>query len=184
MLVISPRVFVRTIKSVLFGSMLGGHQRRTRRIGSRASARSAEDVAGFVERIEDRILLTTGVWDGGGDAVHWNDAANWSDDTLPSASDDVSIGAFAGASIIVSGADVSVHSLNTSHAIELSGVTFSIATSSLLNDTFTLAGGTLIGGTYTVNAGAGLIFTSSGGKLGGVHVIGETAHVHSGILIP
>lgn len=54
------------------------------------------------------------------------------------------IGAFAGSPIIVSGTDVSVHSLNSSHAIDLSGVTLSIATSSVLNSTSILGTGELI----------------------------------------
>lgn len=56
--------------------------------------------------------------------------------TLPGASDDVVIGVFSGSSIIVSESDVSVKSLNSSHAIHLSGVTFRVAENSFLNDTF------------------------------------------------
>lgn len=58
MLMTSARCFGGTIKSLLFGSMLSGHQRRTRRIGSRSSATSAEDFTRFVESVERRTLLS------------------------------------------------------------------------------------------------------------------------------
>jgi hypothetical protein len=45
-----------------------------------------------VEVLESRRLLTAITWDGGGDQTSWNDAANWSDDAVPTAEDDVTIG--------------------------------------------------------------------------------------------
>ena len=44
--------------------------------------------SGF-ERLEDRRLLATVVWDGGGDGSQWDIAANWAGDVLPGPGDDV-----------------------------------------------------------------------------------------------
>ncbi|MDB5334855.1 MAG: hypothetical protein JWN70_474, partial [Planctomycetaceae bacterium] len=42
-----------------------------------------------LEQLENRTLLTTFVWDGGGDGSHWNDATNWVGDTKPDTTDDI-----------------------------------------------------------------------------------------------
>src|SRR4051794_41437954 len=43
------------------------------------------------EALEARRLLSTVVWDGGGDGENWNDPANWVGDNLPADGDDVVI---------------------------------------------------------------------------------------------
>lgn len=44
-----------------------------------------------LEQLEDRRLLATVTWDGGGDGINWHDPSNWDNDTLPSEIDDVVI---------------------------------------------------------------------------------------------
>ena len=43
------------------------------------------------ERLEERHLLATINWDGGGDGTSWQDPLNWDIDTLPSSVDEVVI---------------------------------------------------------------------------------------------
>src|SRR5262245_13739429 len=51
-----------------------------------------------LEHLEERCLLSTVTWDGGGDGSNWNDPQNWNKpdavihDVLPGAEDDVVIG--------------------------------------------------------------------------------------------
>ena len=58
MLITAARGFGRRITSLLFRSMLMGQQRRARRIGTRAPWKSDGDVSRWIERVEDRVLLT------------------------------------------------------------------------------------------------------------------------------
>ena len=55
------------------------------------AARANRIVLYRAELLEARFLLSTVSWDGGGDGVSWNDPRNWSNDSLPTASDDVVI---------------------------------------------------------------------------------------------
>src|SRR4030095_6040837 len=45
-----------------------------------------------LEALESRCLLTAVSWDGGAGSVFWNDANNWSNNQVPTAADDVTIG--------------------------------------------------------------------------------------------
>ncbi len=63
--------------------------RRTKK-PSRAFRRWFRKLASF-EQLEDRRVLATVAWDGGGDGATWHDALNWDGDTLPGQFDDVVI---------------------------------------------------------------------------------------------
>lgn len=65
------------------------HQRRKSRTRQRFSADSAW--VAVAEPLEARVLLSAIAWDGGAGTQNWNDAANWSGDVLPGATDDVTI---------------------------------------------------------------------------------------------
>ncbi len=53
-----------------------------------------------IEALEDRTLLATVAWDGGGDGSSWKDPMNWANDELPGLADDVVVGSqFAGDTI-------------------------------------------------------------------------------------
>ncbi|MBW3541220.1 MAG: PKD domain-containing protein [Planctomycetes bacterium] len=152
----------------------------------RARRRSADrPVAAAVaaEILEDRILLSAISWDGGAGTLNWHDAANWSGDVLPGASDDVTINvAGADVTIIHSTGTNSINSLTSQEGIAISGGMLDIAagssTQSLIlsggtltgtadiavDGLFDWTGGTLAGtGTTTVSAGAAL--NISGGSL-------------------
>ena len=59
-------------------------------------------VAEGSQALEDRTLLATFTWDGGGDGENWYDALNWDGDAVPAKDDDVVIGeVFAGDTIVV-----------------------------------------------------------------------------------
>ena len=61
-----------------------------------------------IEQLEDRRLLATVLWDGGGNGTSWTDAANWDGDKLPAASDEVQL---ASGSNVTLDTDVDVASL-------------------------------------------------------------------------
>ncbi|HQY87222.1 MAG TPA: hypothetical protein PK402_01095, partial [Tepidisphaeraceae bacterium] len=59
-----------------------------------------------VDQLESRFLLAAVFWDGGGDGVLWRTAANWSNNTLPTADDDVTIDVAGNPSIVYDGLQV------------------------------------------------------------------------------
>ena len=61
MLITAARGFGQRITSLLFRSMLMGQQRRARRIGTRAPWKSDGDVSRWIERVEDRTLLSASI---------------------------------------------------------------------------------------------------------------------------
>src|SRR4051794_29020733 len=84
----------------------------------------------MIERLEDRCLLAVISWDGGiaGIGTDWNAAANWVGDTLPTAADDVQIGAtFAGMTITHATASTTIRSLVSEAKLEMASGSFSIA---------------------------------------------------------
>ena len=83
------------------------------------------------ESLEQRRMLTTRIWDGGGGDDNWNTAANWDNDTLPIAGDDVVIndlgsGAF-NVSVNVSPPNLASFTMTTSNAtLQLSSVIMTV----------------------------------------------------------
>src|SRR4051812_12791195 len=75
------------------------------------------------ESLERRRLLAAISWDAGGDGVHWNDPANWSGDSVPTANDDVTI---AVGSVSVTGGDASAKTLVTSVPLAITRQTLSV----------------------------------------------------------
>jgi hypothetical protein len=109
-----------------------------------------------------QTVQPNGVWTGNGDGVHWSDPANWTNNTVPGASEDASINVAANPTIIVDGTQ-SVHSVTSSEALDISG-SLSVATASTFNGAVTLAG-TLDGaGAATFNAA---LTWASGGSMTG-----------------
>ena len=69
---------------------------------------------------------------------------------------------------------MTIHSLKSEAAIQITGGTFSVAATVTVDNTFTLAGGTLANATVLAGtAGQGLTCTSSGGTLSGVTLDGN-----------
>ena len=160
--------------------------RRVIRSGRQSSAPIT--IAAQVQSLENRMLLSAVAWTGGGGDMQWNNAANWSGNATPGATDDVTIGNVSSSPITVSGADVSIHSLNSSNAIEVMTNQFSVAAASTVYATFnvdnagllavqsgtlSLYGGGTSSGSVTVAAGAEL-------DLGGTQNLTATSSVSGG----
>ena len=106
----------------------------------------------------------------GGD---WDTASNWSSDTIPTASDAVTINIAVTNPITHSASNSDfVNSLTSQDPITLSGGTLTIGTTASLSAPLTLAGGTIAGGTIDLSGGATIVATSSGGTLAGVTLDG------------
>src|SRR5262245_25933091 len=94
-----------------------------------------------VERLEDRTVPAAVFWDGGGDGINWGSAANWSNDVLPTAADDVTVNAPAGVTVQVgSFVTATANSLQSQNSINLSGGPLTLAAPSSINGTLTIAG--------------------------------------------
>src|SRR5438034_1123617 len=88
------------------------------------------------EALERRRLLAAVNWDGGGDGVTWNDPINWSNNSLPGASDDVSLPA--GGLVVLATSSVQIGSLVTARPLQVAGVNLAVIGDSALNATTTL----------------------------------------------
>jgi hypothetical protein len=73
-----------------------------------------------VETLESRRLLAAVSWDGGGDGSTWTDPLNWSNDAVPTASDDVTIDVPGDLTIVLNG-NRTVGSLDNAETIEVTG---------------------------------------------------------------
>ena len=147
--------------------------RRLRKKAEEAKARKRRRKSLF-EALEQRLLLDTVTWDGGGDGQSWRDALNWDKDILPAASDDVLIGGTGPAVVHSSQNNDSITSLHTSRPLTLSGGSLSIAAASEITDGLNLANATLTGaGTLTFGGAS----TWTGGTMAGTGktVIGSGA---------
>lgn len=133
-----------------------------RRIRTERRQHFFRDILKGVEQLEDRSLLASVVWDGGGLTLNWNDADNWNPNSVPTAADDVTIGDFNPdivVDVVVSGAPALARTLVSDERIQITGA-LSLGTSGSLNGGFDLAGGTLtingpitVGGVSTWSAG-------------------------------
>jgi hypothetical protein len=123
-----------------------------------------------LQRLEDRRTPATVTWDGGAGTNSWFDAANWSDDKLPVAVDDVVI--TTGAGVSFNGA-AAVASISSTTPFTLAGGSLDVSGVATFGNAFTQTGGTLDGsGTVTLNGpwswtggavqGAGTLALSAG----------------------
>jgi len=140
---------------------LGGRAReRTNRCPRRKSA-----LALALEHLEDRTTPTAVSWDGGGGNSNWLNALNWSNDTLPTLSDDVTIsGATGGVEINDTFGTAAARTLISSSDLRVISGTLQLGGDSLVTGAFTLAGVTF-GGVVT---GSGTL-TLSGATTWGVN---------------
>ncbi len=117
-----------------------------------------------IEWMEPRTLLSAVTWTGGGGDNNWDTAANWSTDSVPGSTDDVTINI---AADVVHSNNVtdSINSLTSTEPLTISGGTLSIAAASTIDSTLSLTGGTLTGtGDVTVS---GLVTLTTGTLSGG-----------------
>ena len=150
-------------------------QRRRSAKGRRHTAKRQRARLQF-ERLEGRLLLATVAWDGGPVATgtDWNIGANWVGDALPTATDDVQIGAaFAGITITYATASATIRSLTSEASLQIINGSLSILattdaphsriSSSLSIDggIFTLSNTTLDGPGQLINASSLTVSTST-----------------------
>ncbi len=109
-----------------------------------------------LEILEDRSLLSTVHWSAAGSG-DWNTAANWDAGRVPGSADDVVISAPGNVTVTHSGGDHTVHSLQSTDALVLSGGSLTVAAgASQVSGALTITGATLS------VAGSGTSFTATG----------------------
>jgi filamentous hemagglutinin family protein len=111
--------------------------------------------------------VSTIFWDGGQGTSNWFDANNWSSNTLPTGTDDVTIGSGFG-SIQIGASGAVAKSLIANSGIQLSGSgSLNLANASQFADVFTLSGGSLLGtGSASVTGPNGALAWSGGSMSG------------------
>ena len=127
----------------------------SRRRGRRANHKLA--LASF-EALEPRTLLSNVTWTGAADGTRWSIAGNWSDDAVPTASDDVTINITGKHTVTIDAStQATVNSLVSSNALAISGGSL------LINASSSLTGGLAIssGGSLTA-IGSDVSVTVSG----------------------
>jgi hypothetical protein len=101
------------------------------------------------ELLESRFLLSAVAWTGAGDDVSWGDPANWSNQAVPTISDDVSITDNSAAPITISSGAQAVASLTSDRAISITGGSLNVASTANLSAGLNVNGGGLVGGTWS-----------------------------------
>jgi hypothetical protein len=117
--------------------------KRNKQVVRRRLSRLARRRMLGLESLEERRLLATIRWDGGANTLNWTDAANWSGDALPGASDDVVIPDLGTSGVVdqtisISSASYSVRSITTAERVHITGGTLTVGASTV--DTAVLAG--------------------------------------------
>jgi len=108
----------------------------------RRSLRRAVGKLRFIEALEQRVLLATVAWDGGGDGTSWNDPLNWGGDALPGPTDDAVIqvdGALASVQIT---SNVTVNTINSTEDVSVQGATLTVGT--LAVDSLSVGAGSVL----------------------------------------
>src|SRR4051812_6040163 len=97
-----------------------------------------------LEVLEDRVLLASALWDGGGDGISWTDRFNWGSDQTPGSNDDVTIGtAFAGVTITHASGTTQLNKLTSAAALNITGGSFTFSSTSQIDRELTVSGGSL-----------------------------------------
>jgi hypothetical protein len=128
-----------------------------------------------LEQLESRLAPANITWTSGAGTLNWTDAKNWSTQTVPALSDDVTISTAVSGPITITGTQ-SIHSLtDTSAALVLSSGSLTLAAASSTSKNFTLTGGTLTAsGGLTVTSAT---FAFNGGSIGGTVTLGNSGLV-------
>jgi len=113
---------------------------RAARRQSRVRVVNAFDYSAAFERLEERIVLSTIVWDGGptGEGADWNDPVNWAGDVLPGPADDAVLGSTGSDPVISLTAATSVNSVTSDRELSISAM-LTIADSSTFNEPVSLS---------------------------------------------
>ncbi len=124
-----------------------------------------------IEPLECRRLLAVVQWSGGtlGTGTNFETATNWVGGVLPGPSDEAYIPPAFASQTITSAANITIQSLVSEAAFQITAGTLTVGTTTEVDNTFTLSGGTLAGATIEPGSGGqGLTCTTSGGTLSGV----------------
>jgi hypothetical protein len=158
------------------------HTRRPRRRGAQERSSPRWAYLNYFEQLEVRCLLSTVFWnvDGSG---NWNTPTNWSTGQVPGINDNVVIDRSGGNALldnrftITVDSGVSVNSIQSKEAIDITGGSLAVAAASEFDGTFTVENsGSLVGngpvlltGTSTLNAGtiSGTVTNTGTMTLGG-----------------
>jgi subtilisin-like proprotein convertase family protein len=125
-----------------------------------------------------------GYWDAGGDAVNWTDPLNWSNDVLPTSSDDVVIDVNGVANIVLGSGAQSIRSLLSQENLTISGGSLTIAQGATENLSLTVSGsgtafvnGPILSAAQLTVSGNGDIEVLTGGtrviRTGGLSITGN-----------
>src|SRR5689334_9082190 len=90
---------------------------------SERKSKILKSLAIFMEPLEQRALLAAVSWTGQAGDNLWTTAGNWSNGTVPTSADDVTISLAANPTILLDQSEQSVRSLNTSENLKLTGST-------------------------------------------------------------
>ena len=122
-------------------------RRRTKRTKLRALKKRSFGLT--VEYLERRDLLALVSWDGGAGSFEWNDAQNWSTDSLPNANDDVELLNLTPAQTVTGSlSNISAKSIRSNAKLELAGIV-------LTSETIEVSGLSVVnGGTVTTFPGS------------------------------
>lgn len=103
------------------------------------------------EQLEPRTFLAAVAWDGGpsGTGTSWHEAVNWVGDVLPATNDDVTIGT--GAATVFSIGALTLHSLNSSVPLSITGGSLSVTDGATVTAQVQLNGGAL-GGSWSLSS--------------------------------
>jgi hypothetical protein len=119
-------------------------------------------------RLEDRLVPSTVVWNGGpeGTGTLWSDPTNWVGRRVPMSNDDAVIDASFAGITIVANQSAMIHSVTSEAALQITGGSFFILSDSLINndvlvsqDPHTLDASLMFIGTLTVRGA----YTQTGG---------------------
>jgi subtilisin-like proprotein convertase family protein len=109
-------------------------------------------------------FLGNGMWDAGGDGANWTDALNWSNNVLPSSSDDVVIDVPGVQTIQLISGTQSIRSLSSQENLTITGGSLSITQPSVVNGSLTVSGGGTLNLGNSLTA-AGAVSVATGGQI-------------------
>jgi hypothetical protein len=118
-----------------------------------------------VDILERRSLLSAVSCTGTGDGKSWTDPHNWSNQTVPGTSDDVTLNATGSPTIRIDSGTQSIHSLTSVDPLAINGGSLTVAAASALSGGLALAGGSLTANGAGVTLAVPGTTTHSGGSL-------------------
>jgi hypothetical protein len=157
-------------------SSLRGLARRLAGPSRRGRSAQARAFRPELLRLGDRLVPSTVFWNGGPDGTGtlWNDPTNWVGGRVPMGGDDAVINAsFAGVTIVAN-QNLTIHSVTSEAALQITGGTFFIASDSLIDNdvlvsqdphtlptTLFFAGTLTVSGAYTQTGGTTVLLSTT-----------------------